>query len=622
MLNQNPRKLCDNSRRGIAILMALVVLGIILVIAYVYNFTSRQGKLASRRMFWGETTYFIADSVLEETFQYIRKNPQLMDQELLKNSGEWVKLDFQLKSAQLDTALGMSLDKSNIKVSARVILTNSILEFVDEKVGALEVVATVSNKSGIGIPLTRQITARRDFRYVTLFGSNFMQDYALMLKVKPLPRNQGDYDYNNLSIERTTASDVSMGKVFLGKLQGTNEAHYLGSERASQADERYLKEAGIVLNESMEFDKPDAFNQGAKSNFLLDILLYDQSIKQALKLGPDFDQNPYSLESARQNARKWINHFFILGAGEDRIKIEVETDQNPSVQSLPLRLESVVDKGFRIEDRVFREFKYSVKTQYVTDNDDVDKNFQNPFTVRHLANQAGMFESDPFSATTWSQFEGNPDIPPSGREEYLRVFLPYKNSLAYSQIFPNQQSLTWNEVKKHLMIQVSDNEQILNIDGIVGVAADEIVFDKKTIVKGQGVLLVMGKIIIQSGIERSNPAYDRLVLVSRAVGPSIGQGHIHIDTDQNIEAFLMCHSFVKNGSNGTLTSTRQNFYIHGGISLDKLNIFGIGNNNTVSYDPNFFLDSGLKLSLGVPVHYYKIYNNEKIDIEFDSKASE
>ena len=61
-----------NSRQGMAIVMALMILGIILVMAYIYNFTSRQGKLSSRRMFWGETTYFIVDSMVEEVFQIIK----------------------------------------------------------------------------------------------------------------------------------------------------------------------------------------------------------------------------------------------------------------------------------------------------------------------------------------------------------------------------------------------------------------------------------------------------------------------------------------------------------------------------------------------------------------------
>ena len=585
----------QSSRRGIAIMMALVILGIILVVAYIYNFTSRQGKLASRRMFWGETVYFIADSVMEETFHNIKKNPQDLFAKIVDKQEEWLPLDFDFNSIKLDIALGMNLKKSMIKVAARVFDLKKDLEFKGEIVGAIEIVVTVSIKKGIGIPLIRQVSARRGFRYVKAFGRHLHQDYALLLKKKP-KSPPPTYQFNRLTIERDNDLDSLFGRVFLG-----NERKViLGTNHLSQADTRYLDESGVLLNQEIIFDDADDFDKDKQSYFLLDILRKDPAIK------------PLRNNQTRPDALKWVKDFFRRGAGEDRIFMRIDS-YTPSLQSIPITLETVPGKSFRVEGDVDRELYVSVTTKYQTLDNDIDQSKNDDFTVRHLTPQAAMFESDPFSSTTWSLFQGKQDFIQKGKEkEHLRDFIPYRKSSAYAQIFPEMQSLAWSEVKKRLMIQLDQNTQILNIDGIVGVVADKVIFDKNTIIKGQGVLIVMGKIIIQNEIKKQS-SFDKLVLVSRATGPALGHGHIHINTDQRIEAYLMCHAFVKNGSNAKITSTNKSFNLKGGMSMDVLDFANFGDENTLIYDPNFSQSDALTLTIGVPIHYYKIYNNEKID---------
>ena len=154
------------------------------------------------------------------------------------------------------------------------------------------------------------------------------------------------------------------------------------------------------------------------------------------------------------------------------------------------------------------------------------------------------------------------------------------------------------------MTPLADGTQILNIDGIVAVLADEVVFDKKTIIKGQGVLLVMGQIkILESIVADTNN--DKLVLVSRA-----RKGDIVVQTADKVEAYLMCHSFAK--YRGTISTAGKAFNIHGGMSTDSLDFFKLKEGSKLTYDPRY-MDDQPKLILAKPVHYYKIYNNEKIE---------
>lgn len=583
-----------SSRRGIAIMMALVILGIILVVAYIYNFTSRQGKLASRRMFWGETVYFLADSVMEEAFHNIKKRPQDIFTKLVDKPDEWLDLDLDFNSIKLDVALGMSLDKSMVKVSARMFPLNKELEFESkgEKVGAIEIVVTISVKKGIGIPLIRQVSARRGFRYVKVFGKELHQDYALLLKKKPNP--PPNYS-NSLTISRDRGTDLFLGRVFLG----TKDEMILGTETLSRADERYLDWSGILLDQQIVFDSADAFDKDFQSDFLLDILSKDPAIK------------PLRNNQTREDALKWVKEFFRRGAGEDRISMTISSPLY-SNHSIPIKLESEPGDSFMIEGQVNRELLHSVTTQYQTLDNDIDQSKNGTFTAKHMAPQAGMFDNPITRLLGYSLFNDKDFIQAGKEGEHLRDFIPYRKLSAYAQIVPNMQSLTWSEVKRHLMIQLDQNTQILNINGIVAVVTDEAIFDKQTIIKGQGALVITGKIIIQNEIKKSGSS-DKLVLVSRALGPSLGQGHIHINTDQIIEAYLMCHAFVKNGSKGKISSTNQSFKLKGGMSMDILDFVKLGADSTLNYDPNFAQSDALTLTIGVPMHYYKIYNNEKID---------
>ena len=152
--------------------------------------------------------------------------------------------------------------------------------------------------------------------------------------------------------------------------------------------------------------------------------------------------------------------------------------------------------------------------------------------------QAGLYEVDVFSNSTWSLFEGNNLIVDKHMKDMRRIaFLPYNRAKDFSQVYPNRKDKTWDIVKNNIMTPLADGTQILNIDGIVAVLADKVVFDKKTIIRGQGVLLVMGQIkILQSIIADTNN--DKLVLVSRA-----RRGDIVVQTADKVEAYLMCHSF-------------------------------------------------------------------------------
>ena len=591
-----------NSRRGMAIVISMVILGIILVFAYIYNFTSRQGKLASRRMFWGETSYFIVDSMVEEVFYRLKTKPELFKNKLLDSEGkEHVQLksgQLGLKSRDLDVAYGMGLTLDQVKILAKVIPIEADLQFDEsDSLGVLEVVVTAKIKSKLGRAITRQVTARRDFRHVTLFGDKLRQDYALFLKQPSDPRGPNDYGYgDNLTVIRNPGTSSRAGKIYLGGQDEISNVHILNSSNYSEADLRYLKEAKIVSN---TFTDPSIFQEGEKSTFFLDVLVRDSALDRA------FRKVPGSPNLSRENALRWVEHFFHTGAGEAAISFEIAADQDPDRNVLPLRIDSPPGKGLRVEGSVYREYKYSVNTEYKTENDDVDHNKPEPI-ISHKVPQAALYENNPFGQNTWSLFSNNEAI--IDKELTRTSFLPYNEGSDFAQVYPYREGKAWDIAKNNILTPMADGSQILNIDGIVAILADEVIFDRKTIIRGQGVLLVMGKILILDSIIAENPDEDRLVLASRA-----NKGHhIVVQTPKKIQAYLMCHSFSGKGFKGKISTTLSNIDIFGGVSADSLDFFKLKQGSKLTYNSKF-MDGQPKLVLGKPIHYYKIYNNEKIE---------
>ena len=324
MLRIPEQRFKRNSRQGMAIVMALVILGIILIMAYIYNFTSRQGKLASRRMFWGETTYFVVDSMVDEVFHTLKSRPDLIREQLLSNDDQtYVELDLALKSAQLDVAFGMGLALDEVKILAKIIPIEADLQFSEsDSVGVLEVVVTANIKNKIGRAITRQVTARRDFRNVTLFGSKLLQDYALFMKQPSPPRGANDFNYgDNLTLIRKPGTQSRAGKIYLGGKDQTS-IHVLNSSNYSEVDKKYIDEAGIIVDGTMEFTDPNIFQQGKKSRFFLDVLVKDAALKGA------FRRIPERPEDSRDNALKWVEHFSYW-SWEAAIIYDIAADQEP-----------------------------------------------------------------------------------------------------------------------------------------------------------------------------------------------------------------------------------------------------------------------------------------------------
>ncbi len=586
------------SRRGIAIVMALVILGIVLVLAYIYNFTSRQSKLASRRMFWGETTYFIVDSMVEEVFHKIKTKPiKLFKEKLLANEGsDYVSLDLQLKSNSLEVAYGMGLSLEEIKILAKVISIEADLQFDEsDSIGVIEVVVTAKIKSKLGKAITRQVTARRDFRYVTLFGDKLRQDYALFLKQVSSSRDPNDYNYG-LTVETHpgTSGQALNGKIYLGGPDKMSNRHILNSSNYSEADLRYLEEAGI---DSDTFTDPSVFQKGVKSAFFLDVLVHDNALDDA------FRKVPSRPNLSRENAQGWVESFFRMGAGEASIKFEIAADQDPDHNALPLRIESPSGPGLRVEGSVFREYKYSVNTEYKTGSDD---DIKSELIISHKVPQAALYGNDPFGQNFYPLFSNNEAI--ENKELTRTQFLPYNEGKDFAQVYPYRKGKAWDIAKDNILMPMADGSQILNIDGIVAIVADEVIFDRKTFIRGQGVLLVLGKIRILESIIAKNPDVDRLVLVSRAERG----GAIVVETSKEIQAYLMCHSFSAKGFKGTVSTALSAFNVFGGISADTLNFFKLKQGSRLKYNPKF-MDDQPKLILAKSIHYYKIYNNEKIE---------
>ncbi|MCJ8345701.1 hypothetical protein MJH12_09185, partial [bacterium] len=297
----NSRKYFDSrsaqktSHKGVVIFVAVFVIGVVAGIAAIYSYPTRHSKMSSRRMFYGETVFFVAESALDEAFLKLQSEPSLV-KSIFDAKGEYIALDFSLDSMSLDSLSESGVSGKDIKVIAKSIVLKSgeidpsSFMFPEEKLGVIELVVTTKLYGGgfrSGKPTTRQVTGRRNFRYVQLIGPMSHTNYALFIKHKTAPTKSRASSANNL-----TVYPGSSGRIYLGtddsKTWQTTK-HILRPTYLSSAEQAYLKSEGFEEDGSgayiAQLDNIDQLIEGTNnrlidSNVFIDSLMWDPVLER------------------------------------------------------------------------------------------------------------------------------------------------------------------------------------------------------------------------------------------------------------------------------------------------------------------------------------------------------
>lgn len=606
----DPSGKAENKQKGFVLFLSVFVIGVMAAIAVTYTLVSRQGKLASRRMFWGETAYFLGDSALEEAFFRIKTQPQFFYDRLLKYPGEFRPVKSLLKGLiDLNHSLDFGLSLTDVDARARIIplilgRDSGELEFEDERVGVLEIEVSLNFRQPGrgGGRLTRRVRARREFKWVKLFGEKVLGNYLLFLKRKVLNPGPTDPSGVDLTLHRGRLPH-SQGKIYLGGKE--DDEHILRPSRISpeSMDETYLNQLSVDPSgeaRAAGLEDYQISETGSWNPLFLDSIWWDPRFKNIVRRD--------ILERRRgwEHAVSWLRSYF-NDVPVPEVQYQFAQDFSESTSLYNLHIDSPGGQGLPLEGKVRRQFAFFLTGSYPEGGQDLLPR-EASFRVLHEVASAGLFEANPtHSFSRWPLFQGDPGNSTDRNNRRIR-FSAHTRPAAYSRIYPELDGARpWQNFLQNRAVE-EGQDLILHLDGITGLMGD-VVIDRRIRFSGQGVLIVMGKILIQAGITKDpgDPS-AMLMLISRS--RTGFQKPIQIRTAERIEAYLQAHSFRYPGRNdGSLLASKP-LQILGGLSLDSLEINALPEGSLVEFDPGFAKDHW-HLTLATPLHFYKVFSREK-----------
>lgn len=650
-----------SSRRGMVLFIAFAVIGLIGIFAAIYMFTSRHSKLQSRRIFWGELSFFLADSLVEETFAII-KHRSLDPRENGIGSLHWIRQKaatlnseaqvFDLPIQEFSTMellkssfAVMGLKHGDIAVQVRTFVLASGEEaehkFVHEteKIGTIEVVATVNLpvSQTSDAKVIRQAQGRRDFRFVSLQGYNPLHDYAFL--IKKAPESEESYSLTGspaLLIEAGegfapgsfSESDYKFGRVFLG-IADEGKSKVLQSPFLSITEQRYLQSSsdlGTFRSPNGPFENKitryESFSTAdpERSEFLLDSLLQDPNLAKVLSqqfpgiIGEggldDFDYVSLSDDNKnilRESMRDVLKKYY-----QNKSNAEIMFSFYPAVFPYPafnISIDGCNDFPVLVEGRNYRLFGFDGEVRY--EGGFLDGGVEdNRFPFYTLRNASAVYHKT--TEKYWYPvFFGQDGITADNAELKMREYVAYRNLNAFSYMFtPNGDKSAWEWFKTYNMVSDTERDYIF-VDGIM-VIDGSIHLERDTVFSGQGVLWVVGRVQIDGAVLKS-ASTDSLTIVSRASyqggGAALG---ITSSLEQEIQAHLQIHSIDFNRLPATMTAA-QPFFIRGGLSIDNLRVNALPRGSKISYDAMLArrIDA---FSLSNQYNFYKIHNNQRVEL--------
>jgi len=576
----------------------------------------------SRRMFWGETTYFVVDSILEECYYRLKERSALLEGLQAAEPQRLEPAQLGLTSLnRLETSYGLGLEADDVTILGKVIpLYRGLpdLQFPEDLVGVLEITVTVKVRSrGAGAAVVRQVTSRREFHQIQITGPELLTNYALFMKEPaPVPSETRDSANYALKIVRKDGTLAEEGRVFLGGDE--NHVHRLGSGHREDADDQYLRESGIEpIEMTVESTTGEEFYRGNASAMLLDMVWSDPLLQPRVDVSGQVD-----IEMKRRLAQTFVQAYF-NGVDQRSIKYRLTPKlPQPKDGILNLAIQSPVGKGMIFEGRVRRLFNSWVDSEYTPGADEIfEERYQSyGYKLEHEVPASWLYSPEIFTGSYYPLFYKMP-MAENAKTSRLQ-FLPFSKSKAYTHIFPVLGSTkAWDRFKSSNLIDVGEY-YVMNVNGVMGIL-DDVHFDKKVYYRGQGAFVAIGNITFSAGIEPIDPRKDLLMILTRCRGKTIRPGHLYFESDDKIEAFLYSLSFPnRRRFNGTVATGLREFSIKGGLVADTIDINNLRQGSVLEYDPRYaqsrrgFFPSG-------QIHFYKIFNKEKKKIDpSDGKVPE
>ncbi|MCO4783889.1 MAG: hypothetical protein KC646_16290 [Candidatus Cloacimonetes bacterium] len=612
-------------KKGVVIFIAVFVIAIVGGIAAIYSYTTRHSKMSSRRMFYGETVYFVAESALEEAFLKLQDRPDLID--AIFASKIHIPLELSLSAMNLGSLSDSGVEAKDIKIMAKAVVLKSGETIPDgfmdpnEKIGIIELVATIKMYGGgfrSGKPTIRQVTGRRNFRYVKLTGPSSHTNYGLFIKHRTVPTESRADTSNNLTI-----APGKVGRIYLGtdeRKTWESTTQVLRPSFLSTAEKEFMKAEGFRDDGSGVYvamiKEGDQLIEGSDkklidSDLFVDSLIWDPKLERTYVLTGnyasmgDVEKNQYR-SALRGAIRKYLRE-----SDSNYIKVSLESNYERNSEALNLGIEAEAGEFVGIEGNVLRQLKFSASNEY-PGNILPRKTQSSGYAFAWKSNQRNMISLlNNGGLPLYETVEGD-GVARSGLElEQDKLnFTPYRKSNQYSYVYTKSASRSaWQNFKQEQMIEYVDGSATIKVDGVM-VVVGEIDFNQDITYQGKGVILALNGIRISANIRRMS-LNDQLIIVTRGV-----KSDFIFESDIVVDAYLMGHKLGAGSQTVTLNAGASSnvFEINGGLSLDELSVNDLPEGSRIKFDSSFASDY-FHLSMAYPIHYYKIDNQERQKLE-------
>ncbi len=560
---------------GVILVLALVIALVLSVIILTFHSTTMQSKLEVSRAYLGDVSLYLAEAAAEEGMASIQAQANRPDTPWYQRFQEGTPAQnaeaFELE--ELATTGDSELARQfGVELSARariLVLGLSAGSDPREKVGSIEVEGRAKVALGRKGSVARRVIIRRDFKGVYLTGQNPLSDYTLYVKdirgMDAVAPSAASPDQPLLIVKNRPADGGSgrlPGCVYLG--QGPNPSPQRpvlllppGRQGLIPQEIKYLQGVKLALSASNpqryqlgQWDATaGAFNDDAvdadKARAIIEDMLHTLR-------GPDgqpFAQNQIDAVTARCQGAKMRHEVLANDSRSAGLDIYIN------------------DPGSAIEGNIFYPYWFRRVFEF---------QFEGSAPPSNPATQAAV----PASAVSFLNGDPNgadrteaPLAHASGltgldnREERLRTAsaaMAFTSPRFYSRVFSKLpfQPDPAAAFKRRYLHPTSTGTSVLVADGIVGVIGD-LTLEGDVEVRGQGVILALGKIVVKGSIAKGQPT-DQLFLVARGGSVTLPGGKKVAAHVQGLNLHPPDQTCVLEVADGGPLD------LHGGLAVDRL----------------------------------------------------
>ncbi|MBW7874699.1 MAG: hypothetical protein H3C47_01785 [Candidatus Cloacimonetes bacterium] len=634
-------------RRGVVIFVAFSLIGIIGVFAAIYLYSSSQSKSMSRRIFWGESAFFLAESILDETFHILKvrsRDPRetkigggaWFETTLESQKGKKLLMDvraeeYTLLKEKAEFIQQMGVSPKDIEILIRTIpfekASNSRLAS-GEIHGVMEVVVTMRVPLGIGAKqesgITRQVVGRREFRRVKVLGNDVSQEYMLMVKNPPPTHSGSNSDFTRLNLVNPLPNSHSsvFGRVWLGD---KDSPHVLQPAQTSGLEALWLSKSGVYgernpagfyeneFRDARFFEDNQAENKD-RLEFVLDNLLQDPNLSRVMQEtypGQNFvfaNLNEEQKQTAREILRQWLISNF--RSYPNNVLSMRSYPAGIAYPSLSISIDSPLGNPVAIEGKAVRLFGFLGENLYngkMLGGEEASET-ESKFSFYDIRLAAELYtHKEKAWLPVFYGVEGK-----SNNVELANKHVGFTVAENFAYIYGISDRGAFLDYLASHALKTTDGKIYIKLDG-VSVVYDHLVFRGEYVYDGCGVLLAVGGVTFESGssLKRVQPeSASCMAIVARNLPVKSSRSPaLSVQTVEPIEAHISVLGFdAKTSQNKWIASSPVN--IKGGVATDDLDLNQIPIGSTIVYD-EVFSRQYAALSVGVPIQFYKIHNLQK-----------